>query len=68
MKKNVGNIDQAIRMIAGIALIIFAVVTNNWWGLIGIVPIITSVIGYCPVYSLFKISSVSKIKTEKFKP
>lgn len=68
MKKNVGNTDKVIRIIAGLALIIFAIVTTNWWGLIGIVPIVTSFIGYCPVYSLFKISSVNKIKTEKLKP
>lgn len=67
MKKNVGNTDKIIRITAGLALIIFAIVTNNWWGLIGIVPILTSIVSYCPVYSLFKISSINKIKTEKLK-
>lgn len=65
MKKNVGRTDKIIRIIAGLALIIFAIVTNNLWGLLGIVPILTSIMSYCPVYSLFKASSIKKIKTEK---
>ncbi len=55
MKENVGNTDRIIRILAGI-LILSAVVlidgNARWFGLIGIVPLATGLIGWCPAYSL----------------
>ncbi|MBK7228530.1 MAG: DUF2892 domain-containing protein [Ignavibacteriales bacterium] len=65
MKKNVGNIDKVARIILGLGLIAFALITNNWWGFIGIVPLLTAFMNYCPVYSLLKVSTIQKVKTEK---
>ncbi|MFN3871489.1 MAG: DUF2892 domain-containing protein [Ignavibacterium sp.] len=65
MTKNVGSIDKVVRIIIGAVLIIYAILSGNWWGLVGIVPLLTAFVGYCPVYSLIKISTVKKIKTEK---
>ncbi len=65
MKKNVGNIDRFIRIILGLTLISFAVITKNWWGLIGIIPILTALVNYCPAYSLLKVSTIKKVETEK---
>lgn len=67
MKKNVGSVDKVIRIILGLGLIGFAIFTQNWWGLIGIVPVLTAFMNFCPVYSLLKISTVQKVKTEKLK-
>lgn len=65
MKKNVGSIDKVARIILGLGLIVFALITNNWWGFIGIVPLLTAFINYCPVYHLLHITTVQKVKTEK---
>lgn len=65
MKKNVGSIDRILRIVLGLGLIGFAVITKNWWGIIGIVPLFTAFINYCPVYSLLKVSTAQKVKTEK---
>jgi hypothetical protein len=65
MKKNVGSIDKVIRIILGLGLIGFAFFTQNWWGLIGIVPLLTAFMNFCPVYSLLKVSTVQKVRTEK---
>lgn len=65
MKKNVGNIDKAVRIVLGLGLIAFALVTKNWWGFIGIVPLLTAFMNYCPVYSLLNVSTTAKVKTEK---
>lgn len=65
MKKNVGNIDKAVRIVLGLGLIVFALVTKNWWGFIGIVPLLTAFMNYCPVYSLLNVSTTAKVKTEK---
>jgi hypothetical protein len=54
MQKNEGNLDRALRVVAGLALIgLAATNTVGIWGYIGVVPLITGAIGVCPVYSLF---------------
>ena len=57
MTRNEGNIDRIIRI--ALALVIFAVglVTGSWFGLIGIVPLATGLIGWCPLYSVFGLST-----------
>jgi hypothetical protein len=65
MQVNVGLIDRTARAIIGLLLIAYAVSFGfpstgwNWVGWIGIVPLVTAVIGYCPAYSLFGFSSCS---------
>ena len=58
MKKNVGQLDRWIRIILGIAvlsLLVFLSGPIRWIGLVGLVFIITGIVGYCPIYGLFKI-------------
>ncbi len=58
MKQNVGTIDRAIRAIAGIGLISLVFVgPQTVWGWIGVVPLATAVIGWCPPYSLLGINT-----------
>lgn len=57
MKKNVGGIDRGLRLIAGLALIAWGVYAQNWWGAVGIIPLFTAAIGWCPAYLPFGISS-----------
>ncbi len=53
MKKNAGNIDRAIRVVIGLALIGLTVTgTIGVWGWIGIVPLATAAMGFCPLYTL----------------
>jgi len=55
MKANVGNADRAIRIIAGILILsaVFLLEGNaRWFGLIGIVPLATGLISWCPAYGL----------------
>lgn len=60
MKSNIGNIDKLIRIIVGLLIIIAGVYFKSWWGLIGIIPIIVAVIGWCPLYVPFGISTRRK--------
>lgn len=57
MKRNVGNIDRLIRIVVGIAIIVFGVYCKNLWTAVGIIPIITALIGWCPAYVPFAIST-----------
>jgi hypothetical protein len=58
MKKNIGRIDRWVRIVAGIivlSLLIWLPGNQRWFGLIGLVPLITGIIGFCPSYALFGI-------------
>ncbi len=57
MKKNVGGIDKTIRIIIGLAIIGAGVYFQSWWGAVGLVPLLTALIGWCPPYALFGFSS-----------
>ena len=57
MMKNVGSADKIIRIVVGIALIAFALagpadIGWKWVGWIGVVPILTALMGWCPAYSV----------------
>jgi len=58
MKANVGGIDKILRIAVGIALIAMAYMNVvGVWGYIGVVPLLTGLIGWCPVYPLLGFSS-----------
>lgn len=57
MKSNMGKTDRIIRSIVGIAVIAAGVYFQSWWGAIGIIPVGTALIGWCPAYLPFGISS-----------
>lgn len=60
MVKNVGSSDKLIRYILGLVILGLGYYYKSWWGLIGIIPIGTALIGVCPVYLPFKLSSNKK--------
>lgn len=63
MTKNIGNTERVIRIIVGLAvlsLIYFLEGNARWWGLIGLVPILTAALGYCPPYAWLGISTCPK--------
>lgn len=54
---NVGGIDRVLRIVAGIGLLLFAITGvpatgYNWLGWIGVVPLATAALGWCPAYTL----------------
>jgi hypothetical protein len=57
MKKNVGGIDKVARLILGLVIIALGILYQSWWGLVGIIPLFTSTIGWCPTYLPFGIST-----------
>ena len=60
MKTNEGTIDRALRILAGLVLIALTLTgTIGVWGWIGVVPLFTAVVGWCPPYSLLGINTCS---------
>lgn len=60
MKANVGGIDRILRILAGLGLLAFAAFGEGparWWGLVGLVPLATGSLAFCPLYPLFGFST-----------
>lgn len=56
--KNVGGLDRGLRIIVGLVLIALAATgTVGWWGWLGVVPLATGLLRFCPLYPLLGISS-----------
>jgi hypothetical protein len=58
VQTNVGGIDRAVRIIAGIALlawVAFGEGDARWWGLLGVIPLGTAIARFCPLYLPFGI-------------
>ena len=62
MKCNVGTTDRIIRIVLGLVIIGLGVFFNNWWGLVGIIPLVTGLFKWCPLYVPFKTSTICKKK------
>ena len=60
MKCNVGKKDKIIRFILGVVAIGLGVYFQSWWGAIGVVLILTSLLKWCPAYLPFGIKTCGK--------
>jgi hypothetical protein len=60
MSKNIGSIDRALRLVLGVALLSLLLVLDGpsrWWGLLGLVPLLTGAVSFCPLYAALGINS-----------
>lgn len=60
MKANVGHLDRIVRIVIGIlllALIVLVPGPERWWGLLGVIPLATASLSFCPLYSLLGVST-----------
>lgn len=60
MKVNVGSADRAVRIIVGILIMGAGIYLNNWWGLIGLVIMLTGLLKRCPAYTVMKLDTLTK--------
>jgi hypothetical protein len=60
MKKNVGSTDRIIRIIIGLAIGAVGYYYQSWWGLLGLIPLLTGLINFCPLYVPFNINTGKK--------
>ncbi len=64
MSANVGTIDRILRIIVGLGLLSLTVIgPQTLWGLIGIIPLATALLGYCPAYTLLGMSTCPRRQT-----
>lgn len=50
MKANVGSFDRVLRALVGLSLLGAGLYFKSWWGLVGIVPLLTAIFRFCPAY------------------
>jgi hypothetical protein len=57
MTSNVGGVDRILRIVVGLGLIAYALFANVIWGWIGVIPLATALVGFCPAYRLIGLST-----------
>ncbi len=58
MKSNAGGLDRILRIVAGLVLVgLAATGTVGAWGFIGVVPLLTGAVGFCPAYTLLGVNT-----------
>ena len=57
MKCNVGKTDKVIRIIIGLSIGAAGIYFKSWWGLVGIIPVFTALVSWCPLYFPFRMST-----------
>lgn len=60
MNPNVGGLDRIVRIIVGLAVIAAGFYYQSWWGAIGLIPLVTALIRWCPAYSITGCSTANK--------
>ncbi|MEY4375232.1 MAG: hypothetical protein RL760_1399 [Candidatus Eisenbacteria bacterium] len=63
MKTNVGGADRIVRVVVGLGLVTWGVMSHSWWGALGVIPLATASLGWCPLYLPFGLSSCSVKKS-----
>lgn len=70
MKKNAGLLDRFIRIVLGLIIIMGGYYYQSFWALVGIIPLVSGLTGFCPLYGAFGLSTCAgneKNKTFDFK-
>ncbi|RDE18742.1 DUF2892 domain-containing protein [Motiliproteus coralliicola] len=61
MNANIGTVDKILRIVAGLVLISLVFIgPQTPWGWVGLVPLLTALINFCPAYRIFGISTCRK--------
>lgn len=57
MQKNMGQKDRAVRAFIGVILLMYGIIFQNLIGAVGLIPLVTAIIGYCPLYEVLGVTS-----------
>ncbi|MGF1591932.1 MAG: DUF2892 domain-containing protein [Kiloniellaceae bacterium] len=61
MQRNIGNLDRILRVVIGLALIALVFFgPKTAWGWIGVIPLATAFVGFCPAYRLLGICTTGR--------
>ncbi len=57
MRYNTGRIDRTLRIVIALIIIAIGFYYQSLWGLVGIIPLVSGATGFCPLYSIYGIST-----------
>jgi hypothetical protein len=57
MQCNVGQTERIIRIVAGVAIIAAGIMFGSWWGAIGLIPLATGIMRWCPAWTMMGINT-----------
>jgi len=58
MQTNEGKLDRVIRVILGLVLLSLTVIgPQTMWGLVGVIPLLTGAVGFCPLYKVLGVKT-----------
>lgn len=60
MKQNMGSADRIIRGVIGVAILAAGYYFKSWWGLVGLIPLGTAFVSFCPAYLPFGLSTLRR--------
>ena len=63
MLKNVGALDRGIRVVLGLGLLSLLFIrqdTSRWFGLVGLIPLFTAYLSWCPLYTVLGVGTCKK--------
>jgi hypothetical protein len=63
MQCNVGQSERIVRIVVGVAIIVAGVMFQSWWGAIGLIPLLTGAVRYCPAWQLFGVNTARQAKS-----
>lgn len=55
--RNESDLDRGIRLFAGLIILVLGAAMSSWWGLIGLIPLGTALVGFCPLYRVFNVTT-----------
>lgn len=65
MEKNTGIIDRLIRVPLGIVIIAAGFYFEAFWGLVGVIPLMSGLSGFCPLYGVFGFTTLKGAKIKQ---
>lgn len=60
MKQNMGTADRIIRAVVGLGILGAGYYFKSWWGLVGLIPLGTAFVSFCPAYLPFGLSTLKR--------
>ncbi|MGO1966620.1 MAG: YgaP family membrane protein [Moraxellaceae bacterium] len=60
MNVNIGGIDRMLRIIAGVIIIALGAYYQSWWGIVGLIPLLTGVFRFCPLYTMVGVNTCKR--------
>ena len=60
MEINIGSTERLLRIITGVVIIGLGLYFQSWWGVIGLVPLLTGLFRFCPLYKMLGMNTCKR--------